>query len=129
MWPPLQPFPPVRQPSTPPARRPTPAAVPDRPGATQDGDVLIRTRPGLRPAFTLSEVPGLDQVTYPTRADAVHCASDYARQHGVDVWGEDTSGVLIRLAHFRPAGAASDRPPAAAWPDLASPADAVRDEA
>jgi hypothetical protein len=77
----------------------------------RDGDVLIRQRPGSRPSFALSTIPGLDQVAFPSMADATQSATAYARQHGVDVWGEGRPGRLTRLSGFRPdsGGDGSDR--------------------
>jgi hypothetical protein len=68
----------------------------------RDGDVLIRQRPGSKPTFALSALPGLDQVAFPSMADATRAATAYARQHGVDVWGEEGPGRLAHLSRFRP---------------------------
>lgn len=91
------------------------------------GDVLVRTVPlGSKPHYTLSEIPGPDQVRFRCLADAARQARNYARQRGVDVWSDDGAGQVVRLSRFRLAGApplspASQTPvppdAASAWAD------------
>ncbi len=74
------------------------------------GDVLVRTVPfGARAGYTLSEIPGPDQVRFTCLADAARMARDYARERGVDVWSDDGSGRVDQLSRFRPSVAASGR--------------------
>lgn len=88
------------------------AARPSRGGESGvTGDVLIRTVPfGARARYTLSEIPGPDQVRFPCLADAARMARDYARERGVDVWSDDGAGRVEQLSRFRPAVAAPGNP-------------------
>jgi hypothetical protein len=88
------------------------ASRPSRGGETGvTGDVLVRSVPfGARASYTLSEIPGPDQVRFTCLADAARVARDYARERGVDVWSDDGAGQVEQLSRFRPAVAAPSRP-------------------
>ena len=88
------------------------------------GDVLVRTVPfGAYPRYTLSEIPGPDQVRFTCLADAARLARDYACQRGVDVWADDGARGVARLSRFRqsspPSGRPYDKAPAPAAPYVA----------
>jgi hypothetical protein len=81
----------------------------------RDGDVLIARDERHPSRYTLTQVPGMPQVTWPSRHDAELAARQFARRHAVDVW-IDEEGTLARLAAHRPA------PPAPPGPRPAGPA-------
>lgn len=103
------------------------ASRPSRGGAAGvTGDVLVRSVPfGARARYTLSEIPGPDQVRFTRLADAARMARDYARERAVDVWSDDGAGRVEPLSRFRPVVAAPGRPASQTAPEHPPVVDAV----
>jgi hypothetical protein len=76
-----------------------------RPGAAVPGDVIVRPLTDRAHCiYALSTVPGPDQLGFSTLVEASRTACDYARQGQVDVWADDGTGQVMRLARFRAGG-------------------------
>jgi hypothetical protein len=93
-----------------------------RPAPAVPGDILVRTHvDGPNRLYTLSTVPGPDQLRCASLAEASRTAREYASLGRVDVWSEDGTGQVTRLSRFRtaelahaaiaPTTCAADRPP------------------
>jgi hypothetical protein len=73
-----------------------------RPAPAVPGDILVRTlvdRPSR--LYTLSTVPGPDQLRCASLAEASRAAREFARQGQVDVWADDGTGQVTQLSRFR----------------------------
>jgi hypothetical protein len=69
------------------------------------GDLLIQTiASGKGAAYALRGLPGETEVLFPSMRAASRYARTLARPTGVDVWAEQTSGYLLLVGRFRPAG-------------------------
>ena len=75
-----------------------------RPGPAVPGDILVRTVvDGPQRLYTLSTVPGPDQLRFSSLPEAARAAREFASQCRVDVWAGDATGRNTRLARFRSA--------------------------
>lgn len=73
-----------------------------RPAPAVPGDILVRTHvDGPRRLYTLSTVPGPEQLRCGSLAEASRAAREYAREGGVDVWVDDGTGQVTPLSRFR----------------------------
>ncbi len=77
----------------------------------QPGDVVIRrSDAGHLPAYTLSTIPGPDQIGCATHALATLLARGYGEHAGVDVWYANGEGTITAVAQFRGLALRSARP-------------------
>lgn len=73
-----------------------------RPAPAVPGDILIRTQADdPHRLYTLSTVPGPDQLRWASLAEASRAAREYASQVRVDVWVDDGTGQVTQLSRFR----------------------------
>lgn len=78
-------------------------------GVPEDGDLVIRPADsGTAVAYLVRAVPGPDQLTCATRAEAEQVAGSYAAHAGVNVWLARTATAFTLVSRSR--GSALERP-------------------
>ncbi|HVB39153.1 MAG TPA: hypothetical protein VND92_11465 [Vicinamibacterales bacterium] len=79
----------------------------DRGGKTEpgvqprDGDILLTSRQGGDPRFTVSVVPGPAQVAFASYRKALRVARTFARDHRAALWVQNAAGPPRPFAQRR----------------------------
>ena len=71
-------------------------------GAPRHGDIVVGPDSSARARFTVYQVPGTPQMTWPTREAALASAKEFASRQGVDLWVSDGVTTSRLLRHQAP---------------------------
>lgn len=71
-------------------------------GAPRHGDIVVGPDPSSRARYTVYQVPGTPQMSWPTRDAALASAKEFASRQGVDLWVSDGATTTRLLRHPAP---------------------------